>query len=226
MNLEEIIDLKPYFDKLSKEEKLEIYNKSKKLISIMFNRQQEFETNEDKNKQYQKRLFKIYVGAISEKIFKNYLEDNKEKLNIKEYIIDGMENIKSNNKPDEFDFKINGITVDIKSSVETKQNVFNDELKSFALYNRNFVFPVDQKPKDVIIQIIYKFSDKEHKNLVNIYCFGGIKKECLLNNKNMVNLKLNNNKFQKTYMKKLLYGESLSQLFSKNLSLKKEFKNK
>lgn len=197
------INLKSYFDKLTKEEKKEIYSTCKKLIFKMFDRQQEFKTNDENA--VNNRLFKIYLGAIAEKLFVNYLLENYQINNLE---IEGF----NQNDADKFDLKINGMSVDIKSSNENK--FFNGDYESFCLTKRNFTFPTDQSSKDVIIQIMFNFANNEKTELKEVYCFGGIKKEDLLIDENKRNLKLNNGKFQETYMKSLNCGKLLEELFN------------
>lgn len=229
MNFNHVIDLMPYFKLISLDEKQAMFNFAKKLANNMFDRQGEFSIRQDFQKNLNNRIFKIYTGLVSENVFHKWISSNPffQNANIE---IDGSFN-SLNSKADRFDFKINGKTIDIKSSVERNSSSFanQEEFVQFCLDKRNFTLPTDQKSKDIIIQIMYNFDFVNGKReLKNIICFGGIEKEFLCVNNNIRDLKLNNGNLQSTFMTPLKNGKRIEDFFktyniSHNLLLEETF---
>lgn len=82
MKTEEVVDLLPYYKSLEKEEKQKMLKIAKSLVEVIFDRRNEFYANQqrpktfDKNSEfYKNRLFKIYLGLMSEKLFQLYIMD-------------------------------------------------------------------------------------------------------------------------------------------------------
>lgn len=147
MKIEEVIDLLPYYKNLKKEEKQKMIKIAKSLVEVMFDRQNEFFSNQqkpvifDKNSEfYKNRLFKIYLGLMSEKLFQSYIMDKNifdltenDKISFSGLLdIEINEDEKIRNQPDKFDVEINGKKIDIKSS---KNNQTNYEIQDFKQTN-------------------------------------------------------------------------------------------
>lgn len=241
MKIEEVIDLLPYYKNLKKEEKQKMIKIAKSLVEVIFDRQNEFFSNQkkpvifDKNSEfYKNRLFKIYLGLMSEKLFQSYIMDKNifdltenDKISFSGLLdIEINEDEKIRNQPDKFDVEINGKKIDIKSSKNNQTNYEIQDFKQMCLTKRNFTMPLDQIKnddlKDIVVQIMFNLKESNLKKgtyeVVNVYCFGGLPISDLIKNENLRNLKLNNNNYQKTYMKPLSFGKPIHELC--NLKLK------
>lgn len=128
--MNKLIEIKT-IDYLTIDEKREAWKLSKKLFKIMLDRQKEF-SNENKQENITNRRIKIYIGILSEIIFEKYYKEIFENLNLK-FIKNGIDNFE--NYKNEFDFKIENIEIDIKSSKEKSITILSNE---DILNKRNF----------------------------------------------------------------------------------------
>lgn len=188
---------------LSEKEMTEAKEVATELSGNLYDRQKEFLAS-DCPGAILARKNKIHTGIISELVMKHFL-DSSTKGQI-EIVYGGLLN--GHTCPDEFDFAISGKTVDIKSSIEKNKTIIcmdnREELIRTILTQRNFTLPIDQGQKDFIFQIIY-VGDKA------LLC-GAIQVKELAKQENIRDLVLNNGQIQKTYMKKLVCGQSLQDI--------------
>lgn len=184
-------------------------NLVKPLINNMYDRQNERNTNTF----YKNREEKILLGIISEKLIEGYLNKKLVKSYKENLKFQGIIQNNQNIKPDEYDFMFYNYLFDIKSSVEKKEYNGNN-FKNFLLKNRNFTLPLDQstKKKHYIVQVLY---NKDFLNTGKSFLCGCISTDLLCKKENLIDLRLNNNNRQKTYMKKIENGKSLLNIFSK-----------
>lgn len=181
---------------------------------------------------HQRRTEKIYAGMIAEFAVNQNLEwflglHLEHMVNDNGYIIhrplnrtithgdmtfdikaDGLTQSKKD-VPDEFDLMVNGVSIDVKSSIEKSFVHTPKQYQNMALEKRNFTLPQDQRAKDLTIQVL--FTKGEDGKINGVFCFNAATKQ-QLESAPVVLLKThgrNNTNTQPTHMLPLKFGQPL-----------------
>lgn len=170
----------------------EVVNRVKKFAKEVIN--ETHNTFENTNTSH--RIEKIYTGKLAEEVFKKYMKDSYNiTLDINYEIYPGTSNV------DEFDFNINGKSIDIKSSKDTKKEGLSNCFNYF-----NFPVLASQSLKDVTISILYDF---EIKNFIIV---SWIDKETYTKNCNISSLHVGRGIYKNYRLYKLKFGKNIDQL--------------
>jgi hypothetical protein len=143
-----------------------------------------------------RRMEVLRIGKLAEEAFSEFIKKElglKMKVNYDVYL--GIENT------DDSDFNIFGLSIDIKSSKDTKNEGFE------SCYSRfNFPVPVGQEVKDITVSIIYDYS------VTKFYLASWIEKKIYLKCAEIRELPVGGGKKKKFYLYPLRDGKNIKTL--------------
>jgi hypothetical protein len=145
---------------------------------------------------YKRREETIYIGKLAEEVFIKFAKEHLGVALVSNYdIYLGVTNV------DKFDFFINGVEVDIKSSKDTK----NEGIEKCYDYF-NFPVPTDQQIKDITVSILYDYAVR------TFYIVSWIDKETYQKSCEIRKLPVGGGTYRTFYLYKLKYGKSIFDL--------------
>jgi hypothetical protein len=145
---------------------------------------------------YNRRVETIYIGKLAEEVFIKFAKNSLDLELVSNYdIYNGTTNV------DKFDFTINGVDIDIKSSKDTKNEGIENCYRYF-----NFPVPTDQDIKDVTVSILYDYQ------VENFYIVSWIDKETYKKHCKIKNLPVGGGKWKEYYLYQLKLGNPISTL--------------